>query len=80
MDDQTLATRFKAIDARLEAIEHQLAVLSEKAGVAYDTDGNDIPARVRDLAAAGKKIDAIRELRAAMGIGLVEAKEIVESL
>jgi hypothetical protein len=37
-------------------------------------------ARIRDLALAGKKIEAIKLYRLATGVGLVEAKAFVESL
>ena len=46
---------------------------------APDASLNDLTLRVRQLVADGQKIEAIRVLREATGIGLAEAKALVES-
>lgn len=75
------AARFRELNERLARIEDQLAILSVKAGVAYDRPTYDeIPASVRALAAAGRTTDAIIELRRLKNLGLVEAKSIVDHL
>jgi len=71
MDDPTLLKR-------LQAIEEQLDILSRHAGVPYSRPGYGLPPNVRNLALAGKTIDAIKEYRALTGASLMEAKEAVE--
>lgn len=41
---------------------------------------HDIPIEVMQAIAAGRKIEAIKLLRARTGIGLMEAKELVDSV
>jgi ribosomal protein L7/L12 len=54
--------------------------------VAAEIDGQELDidpavlAEVRKLADGGQKIEAIKRLREATGLGLAEAKQIVESL
>lgn len=43
-------------------------------------NGNDLSKRIGDLLAGGQKIEAIKELREATGLGLAEAKDVVEAL
>jgi ribosomal protein L7/L12 len=71
MDDPTLLKR-------LQAIEEQLAILSQAAGVPYSPPGSDLPPSVRDLVLAGKTIQAIQELRQLTGLGLSEAKAAID--
>jgi ribosomal protein L7/L12 len=66
---------------RLELIEAQLAILSERLGVPYEKPVyEEIPEQVRALAAAGKRTEAIKELRSLQGLELAEAVEIVDHL
>lgn len=44
------------------------------------TDGDNLSTELRDLLAAGQKIEAIKRYREATGVGLAEAKEAVEAL
>ena len=44
-----------------------------------DTPDSELPAEVTAAIRAGRKIDAIRQLRAGRNIGLKEAKEIVDA-
>ncbi len=71
MDDPTLLKR-------LQAIEEQLDILSRQAGVPYSRPGSGLPPSVRDLALAGKTIQAIRAYRQLTGASLIEAKDAVE--
>jgi ribosomal protein L7/L12 len=73
MDDPTLLKR-------LRAIEEQLEILSERAGVSYSRPGAGLPPTVRELALSGKKIQAIQELRQLTGASLGEAKQIVDDM
>jgi ribosomal protein L7/L12 len=80
VDDPTIRALLAVINRRLKALEDQIEVLSSRAGVVYARPDDGIPDSVRDLAAAGRKIEAIKELRAATGLDLASAKEMVENL
>ena len=71
MDDPTLLKR-------LRAIEDQLVILSQAAGVPYSAPGSDLPPSVRELVLAAKTIQAIQELRQLTGLSLSEAKAAVD--
>ena len=73
MDDPTLVRRLTEIEAQLELV-------SERLGIPWSRPGATLPAEVRDLARAGKKIDAIKLLRQLTGLSLVEAKRAVDDL
>jgi len=68
-------------DIRLEAQElrqlHDIVV-----PVAYDdhADVTAVPLYVQELAKSGKKIEAIKELRACNGLSLKDAKDAIEAL
>ena len=49
---QQLELKFNAISERLAAIESQLKVLSEKAGVSYEEPFAELPPEVLELAQA----------------------------
>ena len=55
------------------------AVAAEIGGQELDIDPAVLD-EVRRLADSGRKIEAIRHLREATGLGLAEAKDVVESL
>jgi len=65
---------------RLRAVEAQLAVLSEKAGVPYDAPGAGVPAEVVELAAQGDRMGAIKKYRELTGAGMEEAQEAIAKL
>jgi len=71
---------FDRVNERLRAIEAQLALLSEKAGVPYEAPGANVPDEVVALARDGKKLDAIKKLRELTGAGSAEAGEVVAGL
>lgn len=65
---------------RLRAIEAQLEVLSEKAGVPYEAPSKNVPDEVVELAQAGDRLGAIRKYRELTGCGSQEAQEVVSGL
>jgi ribosomal protein L7/L12 len=80
------------LDRRLALLEQQVRVLSEKLGVPCPTFWSEgalhaptpvsggVPAEVVDLVRAGKNIAAISLLRQLTGMGLREAKDVVDSI
>ena len=81
--DGDLQHRVDELERRVVALERALT----RAGIAREVptpvggfqDGH-ISAEVRQLAASGKAIEAIKLLREQSGLGLREAKEAVERL
>jgi ribosomal protein L7/L12 len=69
----------KAQHQRLDLVEAQLAILSERAGVPYQRAADEAPPPVRRLVAEGKRLEAIQELRAG-GLSMVDAKRIVDRM
>jgi ribosomal protein L7/L12 len=65
---------------RLRAIEAQLALLSEKAGVPYQAPSKNTPPEVVELVEQGDRIAAIRKYRELTGCGMDEAKEAIAKL
>ena len=75
-----LQQRLEGANARLAALEAQMALVSTKLGIPYQRPGGfDVPTHVRDLVRAGKRLDAIRELRG-MGLTMAEATSAVDGL
>ncbi len=79
-NETQLSSFVDQVFARLRAIEEQLAVLSEKAGVPYEAPSQTVPREVLDLVEAGDRIGALRKYRELTGCGLDEAKEMVAKL
>jgi ribosomal protein L7/L12 len=79
-DSQTLQRLFGQVGERLAAIEAQVAILSEKAGVPYQPPTSGVPQAIVDLAHAGNKLEAIREYRILTGASLQDAQRVVELL
>jgi ribosomal protein L7/L12 len=71
---------FDRVNERLRAIEAQLALLSEKAGVPYESPSADVPEEVLELARSGNKLDAIKKYRELTGAGSEEAKEVIAGI
>jgi ribosomal protein L7/L12 len=65
---------------RLEAIEGQLVVLSEKAGVPYERPGAAAPEEVRLLVQSGDRMGAIKKYRELTGGSLEEAQAVIAEL
>jgi len=73
MDDLVIARR-------LRRLEEQVALLSEKLGVAFDDPAAGTPPEVVELARNGRKIEAIKRYRELTGVGLAGAKDVVDGL
>jgi ribosomal protein L7/L12 len=65
---------------RLRAIEKQLAILSEKAGVDYEAASQETPAEVVELVKAGDRMGAIRKYRELTGAGMEAAQDAIAKL
>jgi ribosomal protein L7/L12 len=72
------------LNERLDYIEQHLTKIAAAIGYDYmpmkDAVGAGLPAVVRELASAGKTIQAIQLYREVTGAGLAEAKAAVERL
>ena len=79
-NEAQLSSYVDQIFKRLGAIEAQLAVLSERAGVPYDHAASGAPQAVLDLIAAGDRMGALIKYRELTGAGLEEARSVVEAL
>jgi Ribosomal protein L7/L12 C-terminal domain len=73
---------FELLSKRLDYIEEHLARLGAVVGYHYVpmNSGSDVPPGVRELARAGKAIQAIQLYRELTGVGLKEAKDVVDTL
>ena len=74
---QDLERHFAGINERLGAIEAQLKILSEKAGVEYQPPLETIPEDIVELARAGKKIEAVKRYREVVNDDPDEARKVV---
>jgi hypothetical protein len=74
---QQLELKFNSISERLSAIEHQLKVLSDQAGVSYDEPFDELPPDVLELARTGKKMEAAKLYRELTG---ADGKEAIEAV
>ena len=76
MYDDTGVTR------RIRRLEAQVALLSEKLGVPLEEigAGSGVPQEVVALAQSGNKIQAIKLYRELTGVGLAEAKDVVDGI
>ncbi len=63
----------------LSRVEAKVDALLKQAGIRFDPYA-DAPAPVLDALRRGRKVEAIKEYRAATGVGLQEAKDYVEEL
>jgi ribosomal protein L7/L12 len=79
-DAEELNRRFAAIAERMGAIEAQLAILSEKAGVPYEPPSANAPPEVVELVRAGRVLDAITRYRELTGASLEEARAMVDGI
>jgi len=79
-DAAALHRNFGKVNERLRAIENQLAILSEKAGVPYEQPGDDVPAEVVALAQDGKKLEAIKKYRELTNADFDTARDVVGGL
>jgi hypothetical protein len=77
---EALRAHFEDTNRRLAAIEEQLRLLSEKAGVAYDAPLDGVPDEVRQLAADGDRMGAMRKYRELTGGTADQARDAVAGL
>jgi ribosomal protein L7/L12 len=78
VDDAQLARRF-------ELIEAQLRLLSEQLGLPYAAtveaaNASELPPEVVELARAGNKTEAVKQLRQLTGATLLEAMRAIDAL
>ncbi len=76
-DMASLDRRLRRIEGLLTAVARRLELTPEEID---EVTGSGVSAEVAQLAAAGKKIMAIKVLREQEGLGLAEAKRIVDGL
>jgi ribosomal protein L7/L12 len=69
-----------AMGVRIAAVEAQVALLSERAGLPYEPVSSGMPADVVALARSGKKIEAIVRYRDLTGATMDEARDVVAGL
>jgi ribosomal protein L7/L12 len=86
VDDGGLRRRVDELERRVAELEWAVRSAGGQAATpappaaGYDRSGPAVSAEVRQLAVEGKKIQAIKVLREQTGLGLKEAKDIVEGL
>jgi ribosomal protein L7/L12 len=69
-----------AVARRLRRLEEQVALLSERLGVPFDDPGAGMSPEVVELARSGRKIQAIKVYRELTGVGLAEARDVVDRI
>ncbi len=75
-----LSPLFAQIGARLESLEAQVALLSEKADIGYMPAARPVPPEIVALARSGKLLEAMRQYRALTGASMEEARTAVMGL
>jgi hypothetical protein len=72
---------FQAMSQRLEAIENQLVLLSDKAGIPFTPMNSDVPEEIKQLVRDGKTLEALTAYRALHpDMDIKEARAAVASL
>jgi ribosomal protein L7/L12 len=77
---ESIAAHIAHTNRRLQEIEDHLALVSQKVGVPYTPPTAGAPAEVRQLAQAGKTIDAIKRYRELTGASFEDARGVVMGL
>ena len=78
MDD--LRPYFDQIGRRLESLEQQMVLVSEKVGLTYEPITSSVPQDVVALVRAGDMLGAIKRYRELTGASLEEAKRVCQGL
>jgi len=65
---------------RLDYIEEHLVHLGNAVGYPYAPMNSEVPTEVKELARAGKTMEALKRYREATGANLEQAKSVVLSL
>ena len=69
------------LQSRVAKLERTVAFLLEKLEIAYeDQPDSRVSAAVRGMVEKGNKIGAIQQYREETGAGLLEAKQLIDSL
>lgn len=79
-NEALIGVQFERINERLRAIEAQLTLLSEKAGVPYTNPSEGVPPDVVELARAGKTLEAMKRYREITGADADEARKVVAGI
>lgn len=79
-NEALIGVQFERINDRLRAIEAQLELLSEKAGVPYERPGKEVPKEVVELAVDGKQLEAMKKYRELTGADGKEAQEVIAGI
>lgn len=79
---EDLVERVAALEAKVSRLFDIVGQVEPADGAPTRTAGttNNFPPEVVELVLAGKKIQAIKELRDRTGLGLAEAKAVVDSI
>jgi hypothetical protein len=80
LDWKDVEPHFRAIGARLDAIEGQISALSEQAGIPYTPTTAGISQEVKDLVRAGDTLGAIKRYREETGAGPDAARSAIAGL
>jgi hypothetical protein len=75
-----LSSYVDQIFKRVQRIEAQLALVSEKVGLPFEDPAASAPPEVLELVRAGDRIGAIRKYRELTGAGGEEARAAIEAL
>jgi ribosomal protein L7/L12 len=78
--DPHLVSFEKRTRERIEQLEAQVALLSERLGIPYTPPSSGVPVEVASLVNEGKRIEAIKLYREMTGCGLEEARDAVAAL
>jgi hypothetical protein len=65
---------------RFRAIEAQLALISDRLGIPYETPGASLPQEVAELVRAGKRTEAVLRYRQLTKASLQEATDAIARL
>ena len=76
----SLAAHFENTNRRLEQIEAQLALVSDRLGLAFAESTSSVPAEVVELARTGNKLRAMTRYKELTGASTDEARDIVVGL
>lgn len=79
-NEALIGVQFDRINERLRAIEAQLVVLSEKAGIPYANPSDGVPEDVVELAREGQTLQAVKRYRELTGAGSDEARSVVAGI
>jgi hypothetical protein len=79
-NQESIEAHFRNANQRLAAIEEQLKVLSDAAGVPYEQPLAEIPPDVIEMAQAGDTLGAMKRYRELTNASADKAREVVQGL